>query len=131
MKKNNKLIELPSNKSFGILFFFVFFVIGILPALNHGKILFWSIVVASIFLILGINNSKFLTPLNKIWMKFGFILGNLISPLIMGVIYYGIVTPTAILMRFLKKDILNLKKSKNKTYWIEKDNSKNNMRNQF
>ena len=122
---------MPTNRNFGIVFFIVFLLIGLFPLIQNKEPRIWSLVISIIFLILGILNSKILTPLNKFWMKFGLFLGNLISPIVMGIIYFGVITPTGIIMRILKKDILNLKKNNKKTYWLEKDNTNNNMRNQF
>jgi large-conductance mechanosensitive channel len=82
-------------------------------------------------LILGIINSKILTPLNKAWFKFGIFLGKIISPIVMGIIFFLVVTPIAFLMRILKKDLLNLKYNKNSSYWIEKTDPKSTMKNQF
>ena len=124
-------IETPSNKKFGILFFIVFILIAFWPILKDGDIRIWSLIVSVIFLVLGLLNSKLLNPLNKAWMGFGLILGAIISPLVMGVIFFGIVTPTGILIRLFKKDLLKLKKNNNKTYWETKDNTNNNMKNQF
>lgn len=64
-------------------------------------------------------------------MKFGLILGNIISPIIMGIIYFGVVTPTGFFLKIFGKDILNLKTNKSETYWIKKNNLNNDMRNQF
>ncbi len=122
---------MPTNRNFGIVFFIVFLLIGLFPLIQNKEPRVWSLVISIIFLILGILNSKILTPLNKFWMKFGLFLGNLISPIVMGIIYFGVITPTGIIMRILKKDILSLKKKNKKTYWLEKDNTNNNMRNQF
>ena len=127
--KNN--IKIGSNRSFGIVFFIVFLIVGLWPLLDEDGLRFWAISIALIFLVLGILNSKILSPLNKIWFKFGILLGKLISPLIMGIIYFLVVTPTGILVRLFKKDLLNLKKNNNKTYWIERDNKNNSMKNQF
>ena len=121
----------PTNRNFGIVFFIVFLLIGLFPLIQDKEPRVWSLIISIIFLILGIINSKILSPLNKFWMKFGLFLGNLISPIVMGIIYFGVITPTGILMRIFKKDILNLKKNNKKTYWLVKDNSNNNMRNQF
>ena len=123
--------KMPTNRNFGIVFFIVFLLIGLFPLIQNKEPRVWSLVISIIFLILGILNSKILTPLNKFWMKFGLFLGNLISPIVMGIIYFGVITPTGIIMRILKKDILSLKKNNKKTYWLEKDNANNNMRNQF
>jgi large-conductance mechanosensitive channel len=84
-----------------------------------------------IFLILGLLNSKILTPLNKIWFKFGIFLGKIISPLIMGVIFFLVVTPIGLIMRVFKKDLLNLKFNNNTSYWIENKGPKSKMKNQF
>ena len=84
---NNK-IKLSSNRSFGIVFFSVFLLISIYPLLNDGNIRFWSLIIALIFLILAILNSKILTPLNKIWFKFGLFLGKVISPIVMIIIFF-------------------------------------------
>ncbi len=123
--------KLPSNKNFGIVFFIVFFLIGIWPLINNGEIRKWSLIIAIIFLILGVLNSKILTPLNNLWMKLGIILGNIIAPIIMALIFFGVVTPTGLLLKLFRKDILKLKKNKSDTYWLKKDNMKSSMKNQF
>ena len=120
-----------SNKSFGIVFFIVFFIISLYPLLNNENIRIWSLIISVIFLILGIMNSNLLSPLNKIWFKFGMLLGNIVSPLVMSLIFFLIVTPTGLLMRIFKKDLLNLKYNNKKTYWIEKNGPKSKMKNQF
>ena len=124
-------IKIGSNRSFGIVFFIVFLLIAIYPLINQGEIRVWSVLISLLFLILGIINSKILTPLNKVWFKFGIFLGKIISPIIMGIIFFFVVTPIAFLMRILKKDLLNLKYNKNSSYWIEKTDPKSTMKNQF
>ena len=124
-------IKIGSNRSFGIVFFVVFLLISIYPLINDGNIRYWSLIISLIFLILGFLNSKLLTPLNKIWFKIGILLGKIISPLIMGIIFFLVVTPIGFLMRMLKKDLLNLKFNNNKSYWIEKTEPKSKMKNQF
>tara|TARA_A100001388_G_C28743606_1_gene488215 strand:+ start:643 stop:1026 length:384 start_codon:yes stop_codon:yes gene_type:complete len=124
-------IKLPSNRNFGIVFFIVFFVIGLWPVLNEENLRTWSILISLIFLFLGIINSRVLTPLNIIWMKFGIILGSIISPIVMGFVFFGVITPIGLLMRIFKKDLLNLKLNTKKSYWIEKDKIKSSMKNQF
>ena len=124
-------IKLPSNRNFGIVFSIVFLIIAIWPILNQNEIRIWSIIISLIFLILGLINSKFLSPLNKAWFKFGLILGSVIAPIVMGVVFFLVVTPTGLIMKALGKDILGLKRNKNNTYWLEKDNSNNNLKNQF
>ena len=124
-------IKISSNRSFGIVFFIVFILIAFYPLINQGEIRIWSVLISFLFLILGIINSKILTPLNKVWFKFGIFLGKIISPIVMGLIFFLVVTPIAYLMRMLKKDLLNLKFSKNNSYWIEKKEPKSKMKNQF
>ena len=124
-------VKLGSNKSFGIVFFIVFLIIAIYPILSNGNLRLWSLVISLAFLILGLINSRFLTPLNKLWFKFGIFLGKIISPVIMGIIFFLVVTPIGLLMRLLKKDVLNLSFNDNKSYWIEKNGPKSKMKNQF
>ena len=100
-------IKIGSNRSFGLVFFIVFFIISIYPILNNGDIRIWSLILSFVFLILGLLNSKILSPLNKIWFKFGIFLGKFISPIIMGLIFFVVVTPIGLLMRVLRKDLLN------------------------
>ena len=124
-------IKISSNRSFGIVFFVVFLLVTLYPLIYGGEIRIWSLVISLIFLILGLANSKLLSPLNKIWFKFGIVLGKIISPIIMGVIFFLVVTPIGFIMRVFGKDVLNLKYNKNKSYWIEKNDPKSKMKNQF
>tara|TARA_X000000950_G_scaffold125646_1_gene157339 strand:+ start:286 stop:672 length:387 start_codon:yes stop_codon:yes gene_type:complete len=127
----NSNINKSSNKSFGVVFFLLFLLIGMYPLLNNGNIRILFIIISFIFLILGLLNSKILTPFNNIWFKFGIILGQIISPIIMLMIFFTIVTPIGYIMRFMGKDILDLKFKKQNTYWIEKSGPKSKMKNQF
>ena len=124
-------IKIGSNRSFGVVFFVVFLLIALYPLINNGEIRIWSLITSIIFLILGLLNSKLLNPLNKFWFKFGIVLGKIISPLVMGIIFFLVVTPIGIIMRLLKKDLLNLKYNKKETYWIDKSGPKSKMKNQF
>tara|TARA_X000001036_G_scaffold416018_1_gene432649 strand:- start:15 stop:407 length:393 start_codon:yes stop_codon:yes gene_type:complete len=125
-------INKSSNRSFEILFFIVFLLIGFYPYLNQQDLRIWALIISLVFLILGVIDSKILTPLNNIWFKFGIFLGKIISPLIMGLIFFLVVTPTGIVMRIFGKDLLNLKFNKNmKSYWIDKTGPKSKMKNQF
>ena len=126
----NKKIKISSNRSFGLLFFAIFLIISFWPLLDDKDIRIWSLIISLIFLILGILNSNTLKPLNKIWFKFGMFLGKIISPIIIGLVYFLVVTPTGFIMRFLGKDLLKLKKNKNNTYWLTK-NYKSSMKDQF
>ena len=128
--KNND-IKIGTNKSFGIVFFLFFLIVTVFPLFKDGNIRIWSLIIAIIFLILGFLNSKVLTPLNKIWFKLGILLGSFVSPIVMGIVFFAIVTPTSIIMRLLRKNLLNLKKGNKKTYWIERSKIKSKMKNQF
>ncbi len=124
-------INIGSNRSFGLVFFIFFLIISIYPLINDESLRYWTLILSFVFLFLGLINSKILTPLNKLWFKFGIFLGKIISPLIMAIIFFLIVTPTGLLMRLFRKDILNLKYSNNKSYWIEKNDQNSKMKNQF
>ena len=128
---NKKKIKVSSNRSFGIVFFIVFFAIGIWPVFKGNDYKFWFLIVSLFFLILGILKPKLLAPLNKIWIKFGMFLGKIVSPIIMFIIFVFIVTPTGLLMKLFGKDLLNHKfNKKSKTYWqIRK--KKTSMKKQF
>ena len=128
MQKN---IKLPTNRNFGIVFSVVFLLIALWPLLKQNDVRIWSLIISIIFLILGLLNSNILLPLNKLWFKFGILLGNIVAPVVMGIVYFLVVTPTGLIMRILRKDLLNLKKNNKNTYWIDKDNSNSNLKNQF
>ena len=123
--------KINSNRSFGIVFFIFFLIISLYPLIYDQNIRIWSLIFSIIFLLLGLFNAKILTPLNKIWFKFGIFLGRFISPIIMGVIFFGLVTPIGLLLRIFRKDILKLKFNNKNTYWDKKNNLKNNFKNQF
>ena len=129
MKKNK--IKMGSNKSFGIVFFIVFLIIAFWPFVSFSMFKIWPLIISIIFLILGLMNSKILSPLNKIWFKFGILLGSIVSPIVMSIIFFVIITPIGIIMKILGKDLLNKKYNKQNSYWIIKDNSKNSMKQQF
>jgi len=124
-------IKIGSNRSFGIVFFVVFLSIGLWPILTDNQLRIWSIVISLIFLILGVFNSKILTPLNKVWFRFGIFLGNFVAPIIMGIVFFLVVTPTGLIMKLFRKDINNIRKNNSDTYWIEKKDIKSSMKNQF
>tara|TARA_B100000674_G_C37436946_1_gene732105 strand:- start:5 stop:388 length:384 start_codon:yes stop_codon:yes gene_type:complete len=124
-------IKTSSNRSFGIVFFVVFLLIALYPIINGHNVKVWSLAISFIFLILGLAKSQILTPFNKLWFKFGIILGKVISPLIMGIIFFLVVTPIGLIMRVLGKDLLNLKYNKDESYWIKKSGPKSKMKNQF
>ena len=123
--------EKSSNRSFGIIFFIVFLLISFWPIMDGQALRAWSLVVSLIFLILGILNSKILTPLNLAWIKLGEILGRFIAPVVMAVIYFLIVTPIGLFMRIIGKDLLNIKFLQNSSYWIKREKNLGSMKRQF
>lgn len=127
----SKNIKISSNRSFGIVFFVVFLLIGLYPLLKNNDIRIWSLIVSSVFLLLGLKNSKILTPLNILWFKFGMMLGKYVSPIVMGLVFFLVVTPTGIIMKIFNKDLLKLKKRNINSYWIKRDDQKSDMKNQF
>ena len=129
--QGSKKIKMSSNRSFGILFFIVFVIIGLWPLLNDADIRIWSILLSLVFLILGIFNSKILTPFNRIWVRFGIILGTIIAPFVMGLVFFIVITPIVIVMRLLGKDLLNIKYSNKISYWIKRDKNIGPMKKQF
>ena len=121
-----------SNKSFGILFFVVFLGLGLWPLTNDNNPNVYLIIISIIFLILGLLNSKLLSPLNLFWIKFGELLGKIIAPIVMAIIYFFILTPISLIVRLFGKDLLSLKFSKQiKTYWIERKKDLGSMNKQF
>ena len=124
-------IKLPTNRNFGIVFSIVFLIIALWPLLKQNDFRLWSLSISGIFFVLGLFNSKLLSPLNKIWFKFGMLLGSFIAPIVMGIVFFFVVTPTGLIMKLLRKDLLNLKKNKKETYWLDKDNSNSSLKNQF
>ena len=126
MKQNTQ------NRSFGLLFFIVFFAFALWPLIKKGEINLYLISIALIFLILGLLNSKILTPLNKSWIKFGELLGRIIAPIVMAIVYFIILTPISLLVRLFGKDLIGMKFNKNlKTYWIKRKKNLGSMDKQF
>ena len=123
--------ETGSNKSFGIVFFIVFLLIAVWPLIDGQSLRVWSLIISLIFLVLGLLNSKLLNPLNLAWVKFGKILGKVVAPIVMGVIYFIIITPIGLFLRLIGKDILQTKFSKNNSYWIKREKNIGPMKKQF
>ena len=125
-------IKISSNRSFGLLFFVVFLIVSLWPLTHEGSIRIWSVIVSAVFLILGLINSRLLTPLNVLWFKLGMILGAIISPIVMGIVFFLVVTPTGFILRIMGKDLLNKKYDKEKeTYWIKRNAPIGTMKRQF
>ncbi len=120
-----------TNRSFGIVFFVFFFIVSVYPILKGGELRTWSLVLSLIFLLLGIVNSRFLTPLNLVWMKFGELLGKIVSPIVLGLIFFLVITPIGLFMKLIGKDLLKTKLSKDKTYWIKRSKNITSMKRQF
>jgi len=120
-----------SSKNFGILFFIIFLIYGLWPLLNQDAIRVWSLVIGFIFLILALLNSKILNPLSSLWIKFGELLGKIISPLVMAFIYFLIITPIAIIIRLSRKDLLKTKFNSSSSYWIKRLKNIGSMKKQF
>ena len=126
------MINKSTNKSFGLLFFIVFLILGLWPLKNDESLNYYLILISLIFLILGIINSSLLTPLNKIWVKFGEILGLIIAPIVMAIVYFLILTPVSLLVRLFGKDLLGINFAKNlNSYWIERKKKLGSMDKQF
>ena len=123
--------KISTNRNFGIVFFIFFLLVSFYPLINGSEIRVWALLISLAFFTLGILNSKLLMPLNKLWHKFGILLGKIVSPVVMGIIFFFVVTPTGILMKILKKDLLNLKFNDSKSYWMIKKEPISRMKNQF
>jgi hypothetical protein len=122
MKKNNI--------SFGILFFVFFLIIGLYPLISNEPIRIWSIIVSLVFLTVTIIKPNLFTFLNKLWIKFGILLGKIISPIVMGLVFFFVVTPIGIFVKIWKKDVMGLKRGKS-SYWITRDDKIQSMKKQF
>ena len=127
MKKKS----INSNKSFGILFFVVFFLYGIWPILSSNEIRIWSLSMGIIFLVLGLLNSKLLTPFHNLWLKLGTLLGRIVSPIVMFLVYFVFITPLAVIIRLFGKDLLRKKFNKSPSYWIKREKNIGTMKKQF
>mgnify|MGYP001350602347 CR=1 FL=1 len=121
-----------NNRAFGLLFFIVFLLISFWPLLKGESPIIYLFPIAILFLILGLINSKILTPLNRFWIKFGELLGRFIAPIVMAIVYFIILTPLSILVRLLGKDLLKVKFSnKVNSYWIKRIKDLGPMNKQF
>ena len=126
MKQNTQ------NRSFGLLFFIVFLALALWPLTKNNETNIYLLLISLIFLILGLLNSRTLSPLNKIWIKFGEILGKIVAPIVMAVVYFVILTPISLIVRIFGKDLLGIKfRSNLKTYWIKRKKDLGTMDKQF
>ena len=129
MKKLNKVSK-KNNINFGILFFVLFLIIGLYPLKSVGVIRIWSITLSLLFLIITIIKPNLFTYLNRLWIKFGILLGRIISPIVMGLVFFFVVTPIGVLVRILKKDVMGLKRGAS-SYWINREDKLQSMKKQF
>jgi len=123
--------KVNSNRGFGIVFCVVFLLISFWPSIEGQSLRIWALTVSLIFLVLGLLNSKLLSPFNLIWVKFGEVLGRITAPIAMGVVYFIIITPIGLFMRLIGKDLLRTKFSKNNSYWIKREKNIGSMKRQF
>jgi hypothetical protein len=128
--KNLINIKRKDNITFGILFFFLFLIIGLYPLKSNGTIRIWSVLFSLAFLVITIIRPNLFTFLNKLWIKFGILLGKIISPIVMGLVFFFVVTPIGILVRILKKDVMGLKRGA-ASYWINREDKLQSMKKQF
>ena len=129
--RGNKIFEFNNPRIKNIKLKITDQILMLFPLINGNSIRIWSVILSLIFFILGLLNSNILFPLNRIWFKFGIILGGIVSPIIMGLVFFLVVTPTSLILRLFKKDVLSLKKNDSMTYWIKKLDKKSKMKNQF
>ena len=131
LRQNQEIkINKKNNITFGILFFIFFFIIGLYPLVSVGVIRIWSVVLSLVFLIITIIRPNLFTFLNRSWIQFGIFLGKIISPIVMGLVFFFVVTPIGILVRILKKDVMGLKRGAS-SYWINREDKLQSMKKQF
>ena len=128
--KNSIKVKSKDNITFGILFFIFFLIIGLYPLKSDEAIRVWSVVLSLVLLIITITKPNLFTFLNKFWIKFGILLGKIISPIVMGLVFFFVVTPIGVLVRVLKKDVMGLKRGAS-SYWINRENKIQTMKKQF
>jgi hypothetical protein len=127
--KNSANVSVKNNIIFGLLFFFLFLIVGVYPLKTGGSVKIWSIILSIVFLLVTIAKPNLFTFLNKAWIQFGFIIGKIVSPIIMALIFFFVITPTGMVLRLLRKDSIN---EKNKlSYWKNRDYKIQNMKKQF
>ena len=124
--------EQSSEKSFGVVFSIVFLIVALYPLINSESLRIWALVVSIIFFLLAFLAPKILVLPNKLWFKFGLLIGSIVAPIVMAFVYFVTVLPTGLIMRLLGKDLLKQKLDKNaKSYWIERKEPIGSMKNQF
>ena len=129
-QKKEIKINKKNNITFGILFFIFFLIIGLYPLASVGVIRIWSVILSLVFLIITIIRPNLFTFLNRLWIQFGVFLGKIISPIVMGLVFFFVVTPIGVLVRVLKKDVMGLKRGAS-SYWINRKDKLQRMNKQF
>jgi hypothetical protein len=129
-QKQEIKINKKNNITFGIFFFIFFIIIGFYPLISVGVIRIWSVVLSLVFLIITIIRPNLFSFLNRLWIQFGIFLGKIISPIVMGLVFFFVVTPTGVLVRILKKDVMGLKRGAT-SYWINREDKLQSMKKQF
>ena len=120
-----------SSKSFGYLFFGIFLALAVWVYVKNQNLNFWLIGTSLVFLVLTLIKSKILDVLNDLWIKFGELLGKIIAPIVMSIVFFLIVTPIGLVLKIVKKDLLKLKFNNDKSYWVEKSKTIESMDKQF
>ena len=124
--------EQSSEKSFGVVFSIVFLIVALYPLINSAGLRIWALVVSIIFFLLAFLAPKILVLPNKLWFKFGLLIGSIVAPIVMAFVYFVTVLPTGLIMRILGKDLLKQKLDQNaKSYWIKRSEPMGSMKNQF
>ena len=116
-------LELPTNKKFGFFFTAIFLIATTYFYINNASssVVSTLSVVSLSFLVATLVNPDLLLPLNRLWMRFGLLLGMIISPIVMGIIFFGLFTPMSLTMRLFRRDELRLRFMNKKTHWILRD----------
>lgn len=131
---NFNLDSLPSNKKFGWFFSFIFIILSIFFFTKNISFAYFTLTISALFILITTFNCKLLSPLNILWFKLGLFLGRFLSPIILGLLFFVLITPVAIFTRLFGRDILLLKKRSVHSYWIERDKinlSSETFKNQF
>jgi hypothetical protein len=129
--KTSSNIKKKDNIIFGLIFFFFFLIISFYPLISGGVVRIWSVTLSLIFLIITIIRPNLFKYLNRFWIKFGMLLGKIISPIVMSLVFFFVVTPIGILVRILKKDVMALKRGASSSYWINRKDKIQSMKKQF
>ena len=120
-----------SSKSFGYLFFGIFLALAVWVYIKNQNLNYWLIGTSAVFFVLTVIKSKLLDVLNDLWIKFGELLGKIVAPIVMSIVFFLIVTPIGLVLKIVKKDLLNMRFNDSKTYWANKVKKIDSMDKQF